>query len=136
MKYFTTVIVVLLLISCSNKKAELKTHLLDSLRNEYAGKPIGITLSNNQAGSEPLTDQYAYTDDKGTDISFKLDPNGKYIMDISEREYIPTQATAGEERSDMILIESLNGSDYQKRGYVSYKYIYQFEFLKYYHFDK
>jgi hypothetical protein len=135
MKKAIFISLITLSFGCKHEANE-KTHVLDSLRSVYAGKEVGITLSNNQAGTEPLTDQYAYTDENKSDIAFKLQEGGKYILDSSEGVYVETTANAGQERTDMVLIESLNGSDFHKTGYVSYKYIWEIANALPYGFDK
>jgi hypothetical protein len=105
------------------RQTNAKTNKLDSLRSVYAGKEVHITLNNNQSGTEPLTSQYAYTDENKSDLAFKLEPDGKYIMDSSEDTYIETTANIGQPRTDMVMIQSLNGSSYHKYGYVPYTYI-------------
>lgn len=47
----------LILISCNNKTTDKKTELMDSLKAVYAGNYIGISVSENQAGAEPLTSE-------------------------------------------------------------------------------
>jgi hypothetical protein len=111
-------------LSCRRQTDE-KTNKLDSLRSAYAGKEVHITLNNNQSGTEPLTDQYAYTDENKSDLAFKLEADGKYILDSSEGSYVETTANVGQDRTDMVEIQSLNGSSYHKFGYVHYTYIWE-----------
>ncbi|WP_345952394.1 hypothetical protein [Mucilaginibacter sp. PAMB04168] len=135
MKKLILIPLAILALGCKRKVDE-KTQVLDSLRSVYAGKEVSVTLSNNQAGTEPLTDQYAYTDENKSDIAFKLIEGGKYLLDSSEGTYIETTANVGQDRTDMVLIESLNGSDFHKRGYVSYKYVWEIVNALPYGFDK
>jgi ABC-type uncharacterized transport system involved in gliding motility auxiliary subunit len=99
--------------------------LLDSLKREYAGKEVHLTFTNNEAGTEPITSQYAYIDRKKSDLAFELKQSQSYNLAFEEGiPFVPTTNNPEKDKSDMVLIEIPNTT---KRGFVSYKYINEFK---------
>lgn len=131
MKRLIFVIVIVLGFGC-NQTIDRKTQVLDSLKRVYADKEIHITLNNNQSGTNPLTSKYAYIDKEKSDLAFELQTWNKYKVDSEEGlTFVSTQEHPYEEPSDMVLIETI-GNVAKKRGYVSYKYIKEFNEASYY----
>jgi hypothetical protein len=120
------ILLLLLIVGAFGCKSEVnhKQVLLDSLKQEYAGKDIHLTFTNNEAHTEPLVSQYAYVDRKRSDLAFEL--NSKQVYKLAFEEgiaFVPTTEHPKEEYTDMVLIEIPNTS---KRGFISYKLIKEF----------
>lgn len=116
-------------LQSTTEQSNKKQTLLSSLKQKYAGKPVNITLTNNQSGTAPITNQYAYTDENKSDLAFKLEGWLKYrLADEEGFLFVPTLDKP--EPSEMVLIEITNGS--LKRGFVHYSFIKEFNELSYY----
>lgn len=108
-----------------NSSIDSRQVLLDSLKREYAGKEVHLTFTNNEAGTETITSQYAYIDRKKSDLAFELKQSQAYKLAFEEGiPFVPTTNNPEEEKTDMVLIEIPNTT---KRGFVSYKYIKEFK---------
>jgi hypothetical protein len=117
----------LLIISvfgCKSPSNDQTSELLDSLKREYAGKTVHLTFTNNEAGTAPITSQYAYVDREKSDLAFELKQYQTYQVAFEEGiPFVPTTKRPVEDKPDMILIEIPNTG---KRGFVSYKLIKEF----------
>ncbi|MBE9598733.1 hypothetical protein [Pedobacter sp. MC2016-24] len=131
MKNYT---LLLLLIICSfgcTEKRSKKLLTLDSLKKNYAGKPINITLTNNPSSTAPITNQYAYTDKIKSDLAFKLESWYKYkVADEEGYGFIATTDKPQPDDNEMVLIEIINGEG--KRGFVHYSLIKEFKDVSFY----
>lgn len=135
MKYaFCLFLSIFFLQSCLNfKTTDRKADLVDSLKKVYAGNYIGISLNRNQAGTEPLTTQYAYVDEQRSSLAFQLyscTANDKRYRMATEEGFVKVKTSREQDTStDMVLIESIIE---QKRGYVPYDFIRELESVKSY----
>jgi len=120
-------------MSCSSSEKKTgKFIVLDSLKKAYAGKNVGITLTKNQSGTEPLTTQYAYTDENKSDLAFEIyscqASDNKYRMAVEEG-FTVVETTEPKVPTDMILIEQVASGT---RGYVPYSFIRELDAVPYY----
>ena len=124
MKTILMFLLIITVFGCKSPSKDHKSELLNSLKRQYAGKTIHLTFTNNEAGTAPLTSQYAYVDRKRSDLAFELKTYQAYILAFEEGiAFVPTTEQPTRENTDMVLIEIPNTT---KRGFISYKYIKEF----------
>lgn len=114
----------IVIASCNfNTKKDFRSNKMDSLKKEFQGKYIGITLRIPGAVSEPLTSVYSYTDQNKTDLAFKIRnvsaSDSIYMIDPIMSTYLNS--------NDMILITDRNNQS----GWIELKYIEEFREIAY-----
>jgi hypothetical protein len=115
----------LITVSGCTSKINEKQVLLDSLRQQYAGKQVHLTFTNNEAQTESLIGKYAYIDKNKSEPAFELNAEQVYKLAFEESiPFVPTTNRPDREETDMLLIEIPNTT---KRGFVSYRNIREFQ---------
>lgn len=124
MNRFLMFLLFLTALGCKSSDVDTKESVLDSLKQEYAGKDVHLTFTNNEAHTEPLVSQYAYVDRHKSDLAFELNTEEVYKLAFEEGiAFVPTTEHPKQQKTDMVLIEIPNTS---KRGFVSYRFIKEF----------
>lgn len=100
--------------------------VLDSLKREFAGKTINISITDSLD-----LQRYAYLDKKRLDTSFKIFDRQKFKIAVDEGAvFIPSKVRMRPDDDGMVLIIGNKSKHGRSSGYIHYSHIAELNTMK------